>query len=649
MQNRTHHPRTKRSRLAARSQCDFQLLENRTLMAGTPLTTTLSAGTLLITGTAADDSITVSRSGNTWTVTNGDWSKIIAAAVTRISVNGKAGNDAVTIDPSVAVPATLIGDLGNDTLIGSSGATSLSGGAGDDSLAGGSANDTLSGDAGNDTLAGGSGDNRLLGGTDNDSLRAESGNDWLQGDAGNDTLTGGAGNDSLYGNAGDDSLSGGFGNDFIQGGLGFDTMAGGAGVDTIDYSDHTAAQPIWLSLAGTSDGGMTSEHDTVSADFEIANGGAGADNISGNDNGNTLYGNAGNDTLNAGSGNDKLYGGAGNDALSGHDGNDSIYGGAGDDLLLGQGGDDLLVSVGGGKNTLLVGGDDNDTFWLDSDVTENVADASTDETSRGAVHRISAFANKVTKELSGQVLADPALKGTSVKYRNFKDHPLFAADGPSINDVVQGQLGDCYFLATLGAYARINPTLIRQSIVDFGDGTYGVQFSKAGSRVFYRIDADLPSYSVSTLSYAALGAQGSLWVALFEKAWTYQRTTRNTYASIEAGFMTEVSSALGKSSSWGNVSTIANTLLGTLKAQLDAGQVITVGTGAEPSGSLLVGGHAYTLISITDDGAGGYTVVLRNPWGIDGYACADNVQDGYITLTTAQFGTWAADYAIGAA
>ncbi|MDB5326433.1 MAG: Alkaline phosphatase [Phycisphaerales bacterium] len=699
---------------------DLQQLESRMLMAGDPLTTLVSGGILRVTGTAGEDAISVSRSGTSWTVRNGSWSTVLTAAVTKVWVNAMAGNDSVTLDGGIAVPATLIGDLGNDTLIGTGAADSLSGGVGNDSLVGGDGADILTGDAGMDTLVGGGGANKLYGGLDNDLLTAGSGNDLLQGDAGNDTLSGGdgqntlyggigddsvtggigndlitgdvgndtlvggdgintlnggagndsltggagvdsmigdigndtliggAGNDRLLGGVGDDSLSGGADNDFVQGGLGFDTLSGGDGIDTIDYTDHTAAQAIWLNLAGTTDGGMTGEHDTVNATFEIANGSAGADNISGNDDGDTLYGNAGNDTINAGAGDDKIYGGVGNDALSGHDGNDSIYGGAGDDLLQGQAGDDLLISIGGGKNSLLVGGDDTDTFWLDADVTENVVDASMDETNSGAVHRVAAFANKVVKELNGQALPDPVLKGATVKYRNFKDHSVFASGGPSIDDIVQGQLGDCYFLAQLGSYAKIDPAMIRQSIVDFGDGTYGVQFRKGDAKVVYRIDADLPSYSTSTLAYAAFGGQGSLWAALYEKAWTYQRTTKNTYASIEAGFMTEVAGAFGKAASWGQTSS-ANTLLADLQAQLAAGKSVTVGTSGEPSGSLMIGGHAYTVISITDDGAGGYTVVVRNPWGIDGYTCGDNVQDGYVTLTSAQFGAWTSSYAVAAA
>ncbi|MEZ6133641.1 MAG: Ig-like domain-containing protein [Pirellulaceae bacterium] len=50
----------------------------------------------------------------------------------RIYFNGGAGNDKITIDPSVTIPVTLIGGRGNDILIGGSGNTTFAGGSGND-------------------------------------------------------------------------------------------------------------------------------------------------------------------------------------------------------------------------------------------------------------------------------------------------------------------------------------------------------------------------------------------------------------------------------------------------------------------------------------------------------------------------------------
>src|SRR5205085_4339148 len=97
-------------------------------------------------------------------------------------------------------------------------------------------------------------------------------------------------------------------------------------------------------------------------------------------------------------------------------------------------------------------------------------------------------------------------------------HPLFASDGPKEDDIRQGKVGDCYFLSVLSSVAKIDPWRVRQSVLDLGDGTYAVQFNRDGRKVFIRVDADLPTWADGSLAYAHLGSQGSLWVAILEKA-----------------------------------------------------------------------------------------------------------------------------------
>ncbi len=638
----------KLKKLISHLPTELQLLENRVLMASDPLGVTLAKGLLAVNGSKFDDQIVVSYNGSGYVITNGSWTVTKTGVISKLIVNGKAGNDSVTIQTSVTIPTTLLGDIGNDTLAASNSNTSLNGGAGDDSLTGGDGNDILAGDAGNDVIVTGAGNHTVSGGLGDDNITAGDGNDVLNGDAGNDIIVAGNGNNTLNGAAGNDSLTGGTGTDSLTGGLGNDTMSGGSGIDTLNYADHTVKQGIIISLNGQTTGGMVGETDSLAGDFEIVYGSAGNDSITGSDNNDYIYGVAGNDTLVGGDGNDRIDGGAGNDSISGEDGNDTLIGAAGNDLMDGGAGEDLLLSIGGGVLDTVTGGADDDMFWMDSNTTELLTDASMNETSIGAVHRVAAFANKISKELGALAIADPKLTSASIKYRNFKANPLFSSSGPSLDDIKQGQLGDCYFLAQIGSFAKLNQNVIEQSIVDFGDGTYGVQFVKNGAKVFYRLDADLPSTSVSNLAYAAFGAESSIWVAMLEKAWTHFRRGLNTYASIEAGFMTEVASAFGKTSNWGYLNSNPNAVLAALKADFDAGKSLTCGTGTSPQGSLLVSGHAYTIDSITDDGNGNFTVVVRNPWAIDGYSSADGQQDGYITMTGTQFLAWTLAYAVSA-
>jgi Ca2+-binding RTX toxin-like protein len=119
-----------------------------------------------------------------------------------VDETGGSGTDTVlsSIAFSLAVSATVIGDIENLTLTGAGAISGTGNGLGN-------------------IITGNAGANKLDGG------------------GGNDTLDGGAGNDSLIGGAADDVLNGGAGVDTLIGGSGNDTMTGGAGNDRIDVSE----------------------------------------------------------------------------------------------------------------------------------------------------------------------------------------------------------------------------------------------------------------------------------------------------------------------------------------------------------------------------------------------------------------------------
>jgi hypothetical protein len=352
-----------------------------------------------------------------------------------------------------------------------------------------------------------------------------------------------------------------------------------------------------------------------------------------------------------------LHGGGGCDTLAGGRGDDSLYGQAGRDVLIGRLGDDTLVAVGGTAGDRLVGGDGLDSFWLDDALTETLADASADELDAAAVHRISAFASYAAWDghdwttastdtlLLGQNLADP-LMDASYSTANVAKLPLFGRSGPLADDIEQGWRGDCYFLAVLASAASHDPNLIRQSVASLGDGTYAVRFHTAGQEHFVRVDGDLPAISrddgagLPWLANAGLGHDGSTWVAIMEKAWACFRTGYASYADIDGGWMSEVYDALDLS--WADLP-IDDTAaaLDRIAAELADGNSVTLGTlwGAEWH-SPLVGAHAYTIIAVTEDAAGGKTLVLRNPWAIDGYGSLDGCDDGYVQVSPAQFASW---------
>lgn len=88
----------------------------------------------------------------------------------------------------------------------------------------------------NGTIIGGANRDTMIGGSGNDSLSGNAGDDVLTGGGGADTLLGGNGNDRLDGGNGNDSLVGGNGYDLITGGNGTNTATGGAGSDAFVVS-----------------------------------------------------------------------------------------------------------------------------------------------------------------------------------------------------------------------------------------------------------------------------------------------------------------------------------------------------------------------------------------------------------------------------
>ena len=326
----------------------------------------------------------------------------------------------------------------------------------------------------------------------------------------------------------------------------------------------------------------------------------------------------------------EIYAGAGNDTV--------FEAGAGSALIEGGLGDDLLVTVGGGSDTVY-GQEGVDSFWADS--ADVIADASGAELALGRVHQIGAFyqpyttsprsEDYVSLDIAGQELRDPA---TSYAYQSFADTPLFV-DGPQYDDVAQGAVGDCYYLASLSSLALTDPAIIFEAIAPLGDGTFAVRFYQDGQEVYLRVDADLPVFSGGTPAYAKLGADGELWVPLMEKAYAYYRYGENSYVSISGGWMATVNAQVANCQSayrWTGGS--AASLFEYITTSLEAGRPITLGSYYSAS-SPIVPGHAYAVIS-TETAQEGNLVTVYNPWGQDGRVWDGNYWDGLLTISIEQ-------------
>jgi hypothetical protein len=132
-----------------------------------------SARTLIITGTAGNDSIVVKGSGSSVTV-NMNGGSATFNNVKKIAVQAGEGNDNINLS-GTSLPSAVDGRGGADTIIGGGGADVLHGGAGNDSIVGGFGADQLFGDDGDDKIdaVDGTSDPKVDGGAGNDIIKAD--------------------------------------------------------------------------------------------------------------------------------------------------------------------------------------------------------------------------------------------------------------------------------------------------------------------------------------------------------------------------------------------------------------------------------------------------------------------------------------------
>jgi hypothetical protein len=195
-------------------------------------------------------------------------------------------------------------------------------------------------------------------------------------------------------------------------------------------------------------------------------------------------------------------------------------------------------------------------------------------------------------------------------------------NGLSADDIYQGAVGDCYYVATLASIAQEKPEYIQNMFTDNGDNTFTVRFYNNGVADYVTVDRYLPT-SGGYAVYADWGGGSSsstsneLWVALAEKAyaqlaesgWSRSSTSNNSYADIEGGWMdTVIRQVTGLSATSQSVSNMTQTQLINL---VNSNQVLTAGF-VYGAGYGVVNGHAYTITAYNSTNG---TFHLRNPWG----------------------------------
>jgi Ca2+-binding RTX toxin-like protein len=165
----------------------------------------------------------------------------------------------------------------------------------------------------------------------------------IRGTAGNDSLTGTAGDDSIEGLAGNDTLTGLAGNDTMLGAEGNDVFRMSSGTATTygtDAIDGGSGFDV-VDFSGVAQSAVTANIAAATATMSGGGtGGAGSASVASIEG---VIGGDFNDRLIGGGAANRLEGGAGNDTLDGSSGNDTLRGGTGTDSLRGGSGIDQFI------------------------------------------------------------------------------------------------------------------------------------------------------------------------------------------------------------------------------------------------------------------------------------------------------------------
>jgi hypothetical protein len=224
----------------------------------------------------------------------------------------------------------------------------------------------------------------------------------------------------------------------------------------------------------------------------------------------------------------------------------------------------------------------------------------------------------------------PALEDRATVKSSKLDGQLFV-NGVSPTDPQQGQVGDCYLVASAASIAQMRPQALERMIKQNADGTFTVTFKRfdAGARALrgrrgHRHNS-LPQPVGPGLLRRLHPARG----AVVQRAGEGLRPWKGGYDAIRSGYPYEIFEAcLGKAGKhldprFDSADKVFKAVkAATDKEAADGGLDGPDSTEKPFAGTGLVGDHAYTLMG-AEEKDGQRFVTLRNPW-----ACTEPSGDG---------------------
>jgi hypothetical protein len=251
-------------------------------------------------------------------------------------------------------------------------------------------------------------------------------------------------------------------------------------------------------------------------------------------------------------------------------------------------------------------------------------------------------------------------------YQQAAANPFFGPNGPMLDDINQGDVGDCYFLSSVGTIlskelvsgfnhiAVYNPATGQDPnglFINNGDNTYTVKFffhsQSTGQMVadYVTVDNYFPTYnSGNENNWTYANGYGPfsnpntpIWVAVVEKAFVQENASavwsspsdtsdvRNAYKTINGLYNGNLTLMyLTGQTGYLNTTNLSNLTYQQVVAAYNAGVGVVFGTKSKPpvdvnTGSVannhpLVGDHDYMMFGFNN---ANQTILLRNPWGVN--------------------------------
>ncbi len=277
--------------------------------------------------------------------------------------------------------------------------------------------------------------------------------------------------------------------------------------------------------------------------------------------------------------------------------------------------------------------------------------------------------------LSSLPLAPPVAHPASPGIYQVANGTLFGPAGPVYTDVAQGNLGDCWLVASFAEAAARDPQLIRNMFTYLGVyrergvavQLYDVRFyNKNGQVKTVLVDNKFPM--MRGTEYNDQVRNGVLWVALAEKAYVEAASlgyVTNSHTQTHARVSDSYTDVVGGDPLWGlgaitgqaggeaynfsgdNILTNIVTFSGSnVAAEMAAGNMVVIGTGFTTTNPAIVGGHAYAVLGY-NSATGLFTIF--NPWNAgavttyDGHAVYGSVFNCSAATITQNYETNAFD------